>query len=125
MGTSSMAEEMSLKQLPLTLIVAAAPKNGIGNSGGLPWPMLKKEMAYFARVTKRTPTTPAAGSVLPDVSKQEDTDQKSSNVVIMGRKTWEASRPNSALSRTAPIWWSAPSPAQNWAMYRTRSSWVQ
>ncbi|KAI6787458.1 putative phospholipid-transporting [Hortaea werneckii] len=50
-------------------------------------------MAYFARVTKRTPTTPAVGSVLPDVSKQEDTDQKSSNVVIMGRKTWESIPP--------------------------------
>ncbi|KAI6808454.1 putative phospholipid-transporting [Hortaea werneckii] len=85
--------QKAIRKLPLTLIVAATPKNGIGNSGGLPWPMLKKEMAYFARVTKRTPTTPAVGSVLPDVSKQEDTDQKSSNVVIMGRKTWESIPP--------------------------------
>jgi len=37
----------------LTLIVAATNKMGIGRSGTLPWTGLKKEMAYFARVTKR------------------------------------------------------------------------
>lgn len=37
----------------LTLIVAATSKMGIGKGGGLPWTGLKKEMAYFARVTKR------------------------------------------------------------------------
>ena len=37
----------------LTLIVAATSKMGIGKAGGLPWKGLKKEMAYFARVTKR------------------------------------------------------------------------
>lgn len=37
----------------LTLIVAATSKMGIGIAGGLPWKGLKKEMAYFARVTKR------------------------------------------------------------------------
>jgi dihydrofolate reductase len=37
----------------LTLIVAATNKMGIGKAGTLPWTGLKKEMAYFARVTKR------------------------------------------------------------------------
>ena len=37
----------------LTLIVAATSEMGIGKAGGLPWKGLKKEMAYFARVTKR------------------------------------------------------------------------
>jgi dihydrofolate reductase len=40
----------------LTLIVAATNKMGIGLDGTLPWTGLKKEMAYFARVTKRTAT---------------------------------------------------------------------
>ncbi|CAP68992.1 uncharacterized protein PODANS_7_9500 [Podospora anserina S mat+] len=56
----------------LTLILASTPKMGIGLSGTLPWPSLKKEMAYFARVTKRSPS--------PNVQ----------NVVIMGRKTWDS-----------------------------------
>ena len=60
---------------PLTLIVAATVHNGIGRAGGLPWPMLKAEMAYFARVTKRTP---APGQL---------------NAVVMGRKTWESIPP--------------------------------
>ncbi|KAH8595011.1 dihydrofolate reductase [Bisporella sp. PMI_857] len=55
----------------LTLIVAATNKMGIGRLGSLPWTGLKKEMAYFARVTKRAPD----GVV---------------NSVIMGRKTWES-----------------------------------
>lgn len=41
----------------LTLIVAATSKMGIGLRGTLPWTGLKKEMAYFARVTKRAPST--------------------------------------------------------------------
>ncbi|KAK4202721.1 putative dihydrofolate reductase [Triangularia verruculosa] len=56
----------------LTLILASTPKMGIGLSGTLPWPSLKKEMAYFARVTKRSPS--------PTVQ----------NAVIMGRKTWDS-----------------------------------
>lgn len=40
----------------LTLIVAATLEMGIGLNGTLPWTgLLKKEMAYFARVTKRLP----------------------------------------------------------------------
>ncbi|KAF5871266.1 putative dihydrofolate reductase protein [Botrytis fragariae] len=57
-----------------TLIVAATNKMGVGKGGGLPWTGLRKEMAYFARVTKR------AGP-------------GKTNAVVMGRKTWESIPP--------------------------------
>jgi len=69
---------MASSQPSLTLIVAATAKNGIGKNGGLPWPMLKKEMAYFARVTKRLP------------QHQQNNTQPAQNIVIMGRKTWDS-----------------------------------
>lgn len=49
------ATPQDAKMLPreLTLIVAATNNMGIGKAGKLPWTGLKKEMAYFARVTKR------------------------------------------------------------------------
>lgn len=71
---------------PLTLIVAATPQNGIGKNGALPWPMLKKEMAYFARVTKRV----VAPSNSPSTA--EATPRKQ-NAVLMGRKTWDSIPP--------------------------------
>ncbi|KAH9211002.1 dihydrofolate reductase-like domain-containing protein [Leptodontidium sp. 2 PMI_412] len=58
----------------LTLIVAATNNMGIGRAGTLPWTGLKKEMAYFARVTKRA-------------------SPGNANTVIMGRKTWESIPP--------------------------------
>lgn len=42
--------------IELTFVVAATRAMGIGRAGGLPWTGLKKEMAYFARVTKRCPS---------------------------------------------------------------------
>ncbi|KAF7846277.1 hypothetical protein BT93_L4719 [Corymbia citriodora subsp. variegata] len=84
---------MSLTQLPLTLIVAATTKNGIGKSGGLPWPMLKKDMAYFARVTKRVPMPTNTGSVQSDALKEANLSGIRRNVVIMGRKTWDSIPP--------------------------------
>ncbi|EPE03488.1 dihydrofolate reductase [Ophiostoma piceae UAMH 11346] len=58
--------------LELTLVVAATARDmGIGAAGGLPWTGLRKEMAYFARVTKRG----------------------DGNAVIMGRKTWDSIPP--------------------------------
>jgi len=69
--------------LSLTLILAATPSLGIGKNGALPWPMLKKEMAYFARVTKRVPPAPPSSHSTPDAPKRV-------NAVIMGRKTWES-----------------------------------
>ncbi|EON68310.1 dihydrofolate reductase [Coniosporium apollinis CBS 100218] len=62
----------------LTLIVAATQNLGIGKNGTLPWPSLKSEMAYFARVTKRPPHSSPPGT---------------KNAVIMGRKTWESIPP--------------------------------
>ncbi len=65
-------------QSALTLIVAATQNLGIGKNGTLPWPSLKSEMAYFARVTKRPPKSSPPGT---------------RNAVIMGRKTWESIPP--------------------------------
>jgi dihydrofolate reductase len=62
----------------LTLILAATPSLGIGKNGTLPWPQLKKEMGYFARVTKRV-AAPVQGS-----------GRKPINAVVMGRKTWDS-----------------------------------
>ncbi|OQO13615.1 hypothetical protein B0A48_01844 [Cryoendolithus antarcticus] len=88
-----MSDDMSAAQVPLTLIVAATAKNGIGKNGGLPWPMLKKEMAYFARVTKRVPMPTNTGSVQSDALKSAILEGTRRNVVIMGRKTWESIPP--------------------------------
>ncbi|KAI0901487.1 dihydrofolate reductase-like domain-containing protein [Annulohypoxylon nitens] len=65
----------------LTLIVAATRNMGIGLNGTLPWTGLKKEMAYFARVTKRISTLPSSAS------------PAAINAVIMGRKTWDSIPP--------------------------------
>jgi dihydrofolate reductase len=55
----------------LTIIVAATSSNlGIGLKGTLPW-RLKRELAYFKKVTTYNP-------------------QNLPNVVIMGRKCWES-----------------------------------
>ncbi len=54
MASHSDAGEISnMLPVELTLIVAATRNMGIGRAGTLPWTGLKKEMAYFARVTKR------------------------------------------------------------------------
>lgn len=54
-----MSNQAPVEMLPLelTLVVAATRNMGIGRAGTLPWTGLKKEMAYFARVTKRIPST--------------------------------------------------------------------
>jgi dihydrofolate reductase len=67
----------------LTLIVAATQQMGIGRTGTLPWTGLRREMAYFARVTKRLP--PAAAASVSSTSAGQG-----QNAVIMGRKTWES-----------------------------------
>lgn len=92
-NTPQMADNMSLNQIPLTIIVAATAKNGIGKNGGLPWPMLKKDMAYFARVTKRVPMPKDTGSAQSDALKESLLSGTRRNVVIMGRKTWDSIPP--------------------------------
>lgn len=83
---------MASRHAPLTLIVAATTKHGIGKDGGLPWPMLKHEMAYFARVTKRVPgLTSSTASQITTPHNVSSRHRK--NVVIMGRKTWDGIPP--------------------------------
>ncbi|RWS01826.1 hypothetical protein B4U79_02207 [Dinothrombium tinctorium] len=55
----------------VSLIAASCRNNGIGFKGTLPW-RLKREMAYFTKVTS------------------EVRDDSKRNAVIMGRKTWQA-----------------------------------
>ncbi|KAJ5295369.1 hypothetical protein PENANT_c001G05185 [Penicillium antarcticum] len=69
---------------PLTLIVATTPpplrhateetttRLGIGLKGTLPWPRIKTDMTFFARVTSRPPTS------------------GQTNAIIMGRKTYDS-----------------------------------
>ncbi|KAJ4424707.1 hypothetical protein N0V82_000635 [Gnomoniopsis sp. IMI 355080] len=88
--------QTTMLPLELTLVLAATRDMGIGLRGTLPWTGLKKEMAYFARITKRLP---------PSV------DPPAINAVIMGRKTWDSIPPkfrplkgrlNIVISRSFP-----------------------
>ena len=82
---STMANTMAPKSL--TLVLAATPTLGIGKGGGLPWPQLRKEMGYFARVTKRTdPTGISEGDAVGEMA----TKRQRVNAVVMGRKTWDS-----------------------------------
>ncbi|CAF9917429.1 dihydrofolate reductase [Imshaugia aleurites] len=82
---------------PLTLVVATTPSLGIGLRGTLPWPPLKSDLAFFARVTKRPPPlrlrTHTATGQETTTEKEEQKNQKSRNAVIMGRRTWESLPP--------------------------------
>ena len=57
--------------IPFKLIAATGRGNGIGINNDLPW-RLKKEMAYFTRMTTTT------------------VDDRKQNAMIMGRRTWES-----------------------------------
>ncbi|KAL4917179.1 dihydrofolate reductase-like domain-containing protein [Aspergillus aurantiobrunneus] len=83
---------------PLTLIVATtpypcpAPPNGhpktllgIGLNGTLPWPRIKSDMSFFARVTSRPPLSNTAPGTGPGAGRAVRT-----NALIMGRKTYDS-----------------------------------
>ncbi|KAI4744476.1 hypothetical protein E4T50_05167 [Aureobasidium sp. EXF-12298] len=91
--TYAMAAAAATTIPPLTLIVATTAKNGIGKNGTLPWPMLKKEMAYFARITKRVPGASSTSETSKSADSSEASAQAPHNVVVMGRKTWESIPP--------------------------------
>eukprot|EP00040_Diaphanoeca_grandis_P027875 m.159665 g.159665 ORF g.159665 m.159665 type:complete len:189 (-) comp31145_c0_seq1:153-719(-) len=57
---------------PISLVVAATEKWGIGQGGGLPW-TLKGDMQFFKKITS---TVIEEGAT--------------ANAVVMGRKTWES-----------------------------------
>ncbi|KAL8932115.1 MAG: hypothetical protein Q9216_006957 [Gyalolechia sp. 2 TL-2023] len=76
---------------PLTLIVASSPSLGIGLRGTLPWPPLKSDLQFFARVTKRPP--PSSSSPATQNFPQQPVGEQSKvlrNAVVMGRKTYDS-----------------------------------
>ncbi|EHA54028.1 dihydrofolate reductase [Pyricularia oryzae 70-15] len=104
--------------IELTLVLAATRDMGIGRGGTLPWTGLKKEMAYFARVTKRLPAA-------------DDKPPTALNAVIMGRKTWDSIPPkfrplkgrlNVVLSRSFPELKGTPPPPSSAAATTTTTT---
>ncbi|CAD6889107.1 unnamed protein product [Tilletia caries] len=101
-------------RLPLTLIVAASPTNGIGASGSLPW-RLPREMAYFKHLTSHT----------------NEGEGSSKNAVLMGRNTWESiprrfrplgGRVNVVISRSASAEELGIDPAQDTHLFPNPSA---
>ncbi|KAL4958555.1 dihydrofolate reductase-like domain-containing protein [Aspergillus filifer] len=87
---------------PLTLIVATTPLPrglGIGLGGTLPWPRIKSDMSFFARVTARLPLTsssdpaqlsgPGMGAAVTSGTGTGKTRTRT-NALIMGRKTYDS-----------------------------------
>jgi dihydrofolate reductase len=91
---------------PIYLIVATtlkASRLGIGFQNSLPWPMIKSDMQFFAKVTKE--------SRAPSLATTSTGNDDRVNAVIMGRKTFESipakfrplgGRMNVVISRTKP-----------------------
>lgn len=108
MSLSPLASTPAASTLPLTLIVAATRTLGIGRAGNLPWPMLKGEMSYFTRVTKRVipsrhPHRLSGEAVRVGAAQDDQTTSSGAetraiglrrsgrrNAVLMGRGTWES-----------------------------------
>ena len=65
-------DNSSSAMIPVSIIVAATIKNGIGYKNKLPWPYLRADTQYFYKITTGTE------------------NPKKRNAVIMGRKTWES-----------------------------------
>ena len=64
-----------------SIIVASTLEGGIGYKGQLPWPKIKKDLAFFRQTTT-------------------EAKQGKQNIVIMGRKTWESLPVSSLPMRT-------------------------
>ncbi|KAL8674786.1 MAG: hypothetical protein Q9168_000767 [Polycauliona sp. 1 TL-2023] len=75
---------------PLTLIVASTPSLGIGLRGSLPWPTLKADLQFFARVTKRPPPSLPTISEIPSLQSNSPKPLALRNAVVMGRKTFDS-----------------------------------
>lgn len=87
---SSQTSDSTMSLKSLTLVLAATPSLGIGRAGGLPWPQLRKEMGYFARVTSRvSPLTMTEGEGAGTLQEKKSR----MNAVVMGRKTWDSIPP--------------------------------
>ncbi|KAL8722017.1 MAG: hypothetical protein Q9225_001393, partial [Loekoesia sp. 1 TL-2023] len=79
---------------PLTLIVASTPSLGIGLRGSFPWPPLKPDLQFFARVTKRPPSSSSPSASSNTQSETSKTHSKPlRNAVVMGRKTYDSIPP--------------------------------
>ncbi|GAM35696.1 dihydrofolate reductase [Talaromyces pinophilus] len=82
------------KTITLTLVVATTPIThsttkpllGIGLNGTLPWPRIKSDMNFFARVTSRPPPPQETS---PEEAETGNKGKKEKlNAIIMGRKTY-------------------------------------
>lgn len=78
-----------------SLILAADQKYGIGKEGQLPWPMLKKDMEFFVKVTTEQHSEDKIARPMFFQSEEEfefselpETNMK--NAVVMGSKTWHS-----------------------------------
>ncbi|KAL8938363.1 MAG: hypothetical protein Q9211_003238 [Gyalolechia sp. 1 TL-2023] len=78
----------------LTLIVASTPSLGIGLRGTLPWPPLKPDIQFFARVTRRPPPSSSSSATPePPLDSAGKQSKPLRNAVIMGRKTYDSIPP--------------------------------
>ncbi|THC88158.1 hypothetical protein EYZ11_012398 [Aspergillus tanneri] len=78
---------------PLTLIVATTPiktkttkpavlseRLGIGHGGALPWPRIKADMSFFARVTTRAPRPDTTNAIL--MGQQQETQTPTTDAIV-------------------------------------------
>ena len=86
-----------------SIVVAATRMGGIGYKGGMPWPRLPRDLAFFKRLTSTgSPSTSSSSSSPPSSSSSLPGYRRCA--VIMGRKTFESIPPAfRALAGRVPI----------------------